>query len=153
MDRSALLEKFRSGYAAVEDALVGATDVELDRRPASGGWSAREIAHHLADSESTAYIRLRQLIAEDRPEIQGYDEPEYARRLHYDRPIEPSLAVLAAVRQANLELLEVLVGDEWDREGTHSDPGRYSVDVWLSIYAGHTHDHADQIRRARRGED
>ena len=153
MDRSSLIEAFRTGFDDVAAALAGATDVELDRRPASGGWSAREIAHHLADSEATAYIRLRRLIAEDRPEIQGYDEPEYARRLHYDRPIESSLAVLAAVRRASLEFLEVLASDEWDREGTHADSGRYSVDDWLRIYAAHSHDHAEQIRRARRGED
>ena len=92
------------------------------------------------------------MIAEDDPTIIGYDEEEFARRLHYSRPIEPSLAVLASVRAASLQLLESLTDDEWQRTGTHSDSGLYSVDDWLRIYAGHSHDHADQIRRARRGE-
>ena len=148
-DRAELLERFRSGYADVEEALAGSTDADLDRDPGGGEWTARQIAHHLADSEATAYVRLRRLVAEDGPVIQGYDEPEYARRLHYDRPIEPSLAVLRAVREASLQLLETLTPDEWDRRGTHSDSGRYSVDDWLRIYAAHSHDHADQIRRAR----
>ena len=148
-DRASLLEQFRSGYGAVEAALEGATDEELDRRPPSGEWTAREVAHHLADSEAQAYVRLRRLIAEERPTIVGYDEPEYARRLHYDRPIASSLAVLRAVRDASLELLEALTPDEWQREGTHSESGAYSVDKWLRIYARHSHDHAAQIRQAR----
>jgi len=152
VDRHALSERFRTGYDDVEDALAGATDADLDRPPADGGWTARQVAHHLADSEATAYVRLRRLIAEDEPLIQGYDEPEYARRLHYDRPIEPSLAVLRAVREASLQLLESLTPEEWERSGTHSESGPYSVDRWLRIYAEHSHNHADQIRKARRGE-
>jgi DinB superfamily len=151
MDRTALLDRFRTGFDDVVDALTAITPNELDRRPPDG-WTAREIAHHLADSEATAYIRLRRLIAEDDPTIIGYDEEEFARRLHYDRPIEPSLAVLAGVRAASLQLLESLTDAEWQRTGTHSDSGAYSVDDWLRTYAGHSHDHADQIRRARRGE-
>jgi len=152
VDRHALLDTFRTGFDDVVDALAGITADELDRRPPGSDWTAREIAHHLADSEATAYVRLRRLIAEDRPAIDGYDEAEFARRLHYDRPIEPSLAVLAAVRTASLQLLEALTPEEWERAGTHSDSGAYSVDDWLRIYANHSHDHADQIRRARRGE-
>ena len=106
MDRAELLERYGTGAAAVDDALAGVTEAELDRRPPSGEWTAREITHHLADSETMAYIRLRRLIAEDDPVIAGYDEPEWARRLHYDRPIEPSLAVLRAVRAASLALLQ-----------------------------------------------
>lgn len=151
-DRTALLDRFRLGYDAVEGALAGIADEQLDRRPSSGGWTTREVVHHLADSEATAYVRLRRLIAEDGPTIQGYDEPEYARRLHYDRPIGPSLAVLRAVRAASLQLLETLTPEEWDRSGTHTESGRYSVDDWLSIYAGHAHDHAEQIRQARGAE-
>lgn len=151
MDRHALLERFRTGYADVEDALAGMSDAELDRPAPDGGWTARQVAHHLADSEATAYVRLRRLIAEDEPLILGYDEPEYARRLHYDRPIASSLAVLKAVRDASLELLESLGREDWERTGTHSESGPYSVERWLEIYAAHSHDHADQIRAARGG--
>ena len=152
-DRSAQLERYASGADDVVDALDGATDDELDRRPPSGAWTAREIAHHLADSELMAYIRLRRLIAEDDPIIHGYDEPEWARRLHYDRPIASSVIVVGAVRAASLQLLTSLTPAEWARTGSHSESGSYSVDRWLAIYAEHSHEHADQIRRARRGED
>ncbi len=147
MDREALIARFREGYAVVEQAADGLTDEDLDRPGPEGGWTPREVVHHLADSEATAYVRLRKLIAEDEPIIQAYDEPEFARRLHYDRPIGSSLAVLKAVRAASLELLESLIPAEWDRRGTHTESGAYTVDDWLRIYAGHSHDHAAQIRR------
>ncbi len=151
-ERAALLDRYRSALTDLDDALAGATDVDLDRPQASGGWTARQVVHHLADSESMASIRLRRLIAEDDPVIAGYDEPEWARRLHYGRPIAASLALTAAVRTASLQLLESLTPAEWARTGTHTESGTYSVDRWLGIYAEHTHDHADQIRKARRGE-
>ena len=60
-----------------------------------------------------------------------------------------SLAVLRAVREASLALLESLTPAEWERRGRHSESGAYTVDDWLRIYAGHSHDHANQIRGAR----
>ena len=147
-DRTVLLERFASGYGAVEAAVADLPEPDLERRAAPDEWSVREIVHHLADSEAVAYVRLRRLIAEDEPRIEGYDEPEYARRLHYDRPIGPSLAVLRAVREASLGLLHSLGEAEWGRAGTHSESGRYGVEDWLRIYAGHSHDHAAQIRAA-----
>jgi hypothetical protein len=151
-DRQALLDRYATGFAEVADALDGATDEDLDRHGPSG-WSSRMVVHHLADSETNAYVRLRRLIAEDDPQIVGYDEEEWSRRLHYDRPIETSLEVLQAVRGASEQLLRTLTDEEWARTGTHSESGTYSVDHWLDIYAGHSPDHANQIRRARRGED
>ncbi|HLA67808.1 MAG TPA: DinB family protein [Acidimicrobiia bacterium] len=148
MNRIALLNKYRTGYTAVAGALTGASEADLDRSPGPGEWTARTVVHHLADSETHAFVRLRRIIAEDDPIIIGYDEAEYARRLHYDRPIAASLEVLRAVREASLQLLERLTPDEWDRSGTHSESGPYSVDDWLRIYAGHPHDHAEQIRGA-----
>ena len=150
IERTELIERYRTGTADVEHALAGITDEELDRTPADPeSWTARAVAHHLADSEAMAYIRLRRLIAEDDPLIAGYDEPEWARRLHYDRPIAPSLAVLAAVRAASFQLLGTLDDAEWTRAGTHSESGSYAVADWLRIYSAHAHEHADQIRTAR----
>ncbi len=110
------------------------------------------VVHHLADSETNSYLRLRKLLVEDDPAIQGYDEGEFARVLHYDRPIEHSMAVFKAVRASSGELLDRLSGDEWSRAGTHSESGAYSVEDWLEIYADHAIVHADQITRARAGQ-
>ena len=148
-DRAELISRYRAGVGEVEAALEGASEAELDAVPAEGEWSARMIVHHLADSESNSYVRVRTLLAEDAPLIQGYDEGQFARRLHYDRPIEASLAVLRAVRASTAELLDHLEDTDWDRAGTHSESGHYSMNDWLEIYAAHAFDHADQIRRAR----
>jgi hypothetical protein len=149
--RAALIATYREGHSEVLAALGGITDEELDARPPGDDeWTPREIVHHLADSEMTSALRLRKLIAEDEPVITGYDEGEWARRLHYDdRPIGPSLAALAAARSTTADLLERLTEAEWARAGTHTESGAYGVERWLDIYAAHAHDHAAQIRRAR----
>ena len=147
--RKKLIDEYKDGYRQVADAVAGATEQELDAHPAPGKWSTREIVHHLADSEMTSAMRLRRLIAEDGPRIDGYDEAEYARRLHYDRPIQPSLDAFKAARVSTADILERLTETEWQRRGTHSESGAYSVERWLEIYAAHAHNHADQIRRAR----
>lgn len=144
-----LIAQYKDGYRVVCEAVETLSEAELDRRATPYDWTPREIAHHLADSETTSYIRLRRLLAEDHPTITGYDEMEFARRLHYDRPIAASLDVLRAVRASSAELLDRLTAEEWAREGTHSESGRYSVQDWLEIYAAHAHDHAAQMLRAR----
>ena len=150
--RDELVERYAAGPAVVRNAVAGRTDAELDRRPSSGGWSAREVVHHLADSEMTSAIRLRRLLCEEAPVIAAYDENEFARRLHYDvRPVEPSLAALDAARATSVDLLRRLTAADWERAGTHTDSGRYSVDDWLRTYADHAHDHADQIAEALAG--
>jgi hypothetical protein len=147
--RQALIDRYKDGYRVVEESLAGVTDRELDAHPAPGKWSAREIVHHLADSEMTSAIRLRLLIASPSPAIMGYDQEEFARRLYYDRPIEHSLRALNAARRTTAEILDRLTDAEWQRAGTHSEVGRYSVETWLTYYADHAHAHADQINRAR----
>src|SRR5215470_7305378 len=147
--RQAMIEQYRRGYQEVVDALAGATDAELDARPAPGKWSPREIIHHLADSEMTSAIRMRNLIATDNVAIPGYDQEVFAKRLHYDRPIAASLSAFKAARDTTAELLDRLSEDDWKREGTHTEHGRYGMDTWLGIYSVHAHDHAQQIRRAR----
>lgn len=147
--REKLIEKYRDGYAAITEALLKVTDDELDARPGPGKWTAREIVHHLADSEMTAAIRIRRLLAEDRPEIKGYDQDEFARKLHYDRPHEISLELFKYVRDSTAELLERMSPSDWLREGTHSEVGRYTPETWLTIYGEHAHKHALQIRAAR----
>lgn len=147
--RRTLVERYKEGYHVVASALAGATDEDLDARPGPDRWTAREVVHHLADSEMTSAIRLRLLIATDHAKIFGYDQEQFARRLYYDRPIEASLEAFKSARRTTADILDRLTEAEWQREGTHSEHGRYSVARWLEIYAGHAHQHAEQIRVAR----
>ncbi len=143
-----LIRRYRSGHDAVSKALAGIGEDELDRS-ASGEWTPRQIAHHLADSEMTAAIRLRRLITENNPAIAGYDEALFARTLTRDRPIAASVEAMRWARESSLQILERLTDDEWQRTGTHSESGPYSVEQWLEIYASHPHEHAAQIDRSR----
>jgi hypothetical protein len=148
--RAQLVELYKEGTRVFAEALEGISAGELDARPGPEEWSAREVVHHMADSEVTAAIRMRRLIAEDGPTIQGYDQEEYAQRLFYaERPIEASVEAVAAARKTTAEILDRLDEEQWARGGTHTESGPYGVEAWLEIYAAHAHDHAGQIRRAR----
>src|SRR5262249_2055013 len=148
-DRRKLIELYRNGYAVVSDALVKVTPEELDFKPDANRWSVREIIHHLADSEMTAAVRLRMLVAQDRPTLQGYDQDEFARRLYYDRPHEASLELFRLARQSTVEILDRLTPAEWVREGPPTEGGPYGSESWMKTYSEHAHKHARQIRIAR----
>ena len=148
-ERETLIEQYRDGYRVVAQSLLKITPAELDARPGPGRWCAREIVHHLADSEMNAAIRLRRLLVEERPSIEAIDQDEFARRLHYDRPHEASLELFRYTRAATAELLDRMTPEDWLREGTHSEVGRFTPEIWLQIYGPHAHRHAQQIREAR----
>lgn len=148
-ERDALIARYEDGYRMIADALDGITEAEWEAREAPGEWSPREVVHHLADSEMTSAIRLRLLLAEDGPQIRGYDQDAFVRTLYYDRPIAASLAAFKAARESTAPIARRMTDAEWQRAGTHSDSGRYTAEDWLRIYAAHAVEHADQIRRAR----
>lgn len=148
-ERAALVERYRDGYAAFATAVSGCDD--LDAPGGDGGWTPRQVVHHLADAEMTSAIRLRRLLAEDEPVIAAYDENAFARVLRYDaRPVEAALRAVEASRAASAEILDGLTEAQWARRGTHSEDGAYGVEAWLRAYAAHPYDHAEQVRASRR---
>lgn len=151
-NREVLISRYREGPSVLEDAVSRLSERQLDHKPSDGGFSAREVVHHTADSEMTSAIRLRRLVAEENPQITGYDPDLFAARLHYaSRPVKPSLDAIRAARESTASILAALSEAEWERAGTHSEMGEYSIDTWLEVYAAHCHDHADQVRRAAEG--
>ncbi len=148
-ERQNLVARFREGAAAVMAAVQGLRDGEAEAYEAPGEWSVRQIVHHLADTELMRGARLFRLLVDDQPIIQGFDEEAFARRLHYEREIESSVAAFCSVRQSLASLLEKLTEEEWSREGTHSEIGPYRVETLVQRGVDHALEHADQIRRAR----
>jgi hypothetical protein len=149
-ERQALISQYKAGYEEVTHSLEGIPDEKLSAHPLPGKWSAREIVQHLADSEMNSAIRLRKLLTEDSPQLQGYDQEDYATRLRYnERDIAPALDALRGARTTTGQLLDAMSEQDWAREGTHSESGRYTAEDWLRIYAAHAHNHAAQIRRLR----
>jgi len=146
---------YASAYeASTQEFLALADSVgheQLDSRE-PGEWSARQIIHHMADSETQSYARIRRLVAE--PEgsvIQGYDEAAWAECsvLGYEElPVANSLLVILAVRTASLDVIRRLTLADLERTGEHTESGPYTVRKWLDIYTAHASDHANQLRRA-----
>ena len=149
-ERNELIAKYAAGYDEVMSALNGFPADSLGAHPIPGKWSAREIVHHLGDSESFSAARLRKLLVEDNAVIQGYDQDEYATKLRYnERDMAPALEAFRWARETTTQLLGLMTEDDWQREGTHTESGRYTTENWLAIYAAHAHNHAAQIRKLR----
>ncbi len=149
-ERNELIAQYREGYNEVIRSLEGFPADSLTAHPIQGKWSAAEIVHHLADSETTSGLRLRRLLVEDHPLIQGYDQDAYAGRLNYNnREMAPALDAFRSARDTTAQLFEFMSDQDWQREGTHSESGSYTAEDWLTIYAAHAHNHAAQIRRLR----
>jgi len=149
-ERQALIKQYASGYNEVMDALNNFPAESLGSHPIPGKWSAREIVHHLGDSETTSAVRIRRLLCEDEPLIHGYDQDEFAKRLRYnERDMGPALEAFRSARATTMQLLALMSEEDWQRAGTHTENGRYSSEDWLRIYADHAHNHAAQIRRLR----
>jgi hypothetical protein len=149
-ERQKLIAQYKEGYNEVARSLEGFPADSLTAHPIQGKWSAAEIVHHLADSETTSGIRLRRLLVEDRPVIQGYDQEAYAERLNYNnREMTPAVDAFRSARATAAQLFEFMSDEDWRREGSHSESGSYTAEDWLTIYAAHAHNHAAQIRRLR----
>lgn len=149
-ERDALIARYRAGYDEVVQALEGFPAARMTAHPIPGKWSAAQIVHHLADSESTSAQRLRKLLTEEHPVIQGYDQEAWAARLRYeDRDLAPALDAFRAARATTAQLFPGMSETDWSREGWHAESGRYSAETWLRIYADHAHGHAAQIRRLK----
>lgn len=149
-ERQQLISQYEAGYDEVLKNLADFPPESLTAHPIPGKWSAAEIVHHLADSETTSALRLRRLLAEDHPLIQGYDQDQYAANLHYtERDIAPALQAFRFARETTAQLIHLMKEEDWHREGTHSESGSYTTEDWLRIYAAHAHNHAAQIGRLR----
>ena len=147
-ERAALIERYARGPELLKAALAKVPRDALAWRPAPADWSAHEIVVHCADSETNAHARLRFLLAEPQPVIQGYDQDRWARALDYHSlPLEPALATVAAVRANTVPILRRMTEPEWRRIGRHTESGSYAADDWLAIYAEHLEKHARQIER------
>jgi hypothetical protein len=149
-ERERLIEQYAAGFGEVQKSLEGFPENHLTSHPIEGKWSACEIVQHLADSEMTSAIRIRKLLAQERPAIEGYDQEAFATRLRYnERDIAPALDALRGARSSTTQLLRIMTDEEWQREGSHPEHPTYTAEVWLRIYADHAHSHAAQIRRLR----
>jgi hypothetical protein len=145
-----LLERFRRGAELLAVATTGAAGPELDFRPGDGKWGVRMIACHLSDSEAVTVMRFRQIIAEDNPTLQGWDQEAWSKHLDCDRrKISQAIETFRRLRGENYELLKDLPVDVFARMGTHTERGPVSLLDLLRGTAQHVESHVRQIQAAR----
>ncbi len=133
---------------ALRDMIRGVGTEVLDRPEAADKWSVTGVIAHLADSELVWSNRLRMVLAEDRPELIGYDQDLWAVRLGYDdRDVGHELQLFDVVRQANLGLVERAEETDMQRLGIHQERGEETVEHMVRLYAGHDLVHLAQARR------
>ena len=148
LQRSALIDRYANGPALLKATLAKIPQDARQWRPAPGKWSAHEVIVHCADSETNAHARIRYLLAEEQPVIQGYDQDRWATRLDYHMlPLEPALATVEAVRTNTVALLRRLTDADWARMARHTEAGAYGAEDWLRVYAEHLEVHARQLER------
>ena len=129
------------------DVVESLSSEDLDKSK-TGGWTPRQIIHHVADSEAQSYARLRRLIAQPGSDIQGYDEGGWGENetLGYRvLPIDNSVAVTMTVRAASADILKRITEAQLSNACIHSESGPFTLQRWIEVYSKHPVEHANQI--------
>ena len=148
-DRLGSLEQLRGTGRDLVSLLSGVSDDHLARRPDEAEWSAREVISHLSDAELAYAMRLRLIVAQDRPRLAWYDEEAWVERFGgLDEDARNTLARWRALRDNNVRLLESLATEEWERAGIHDTDGLLTVETIAKRMVTHDRNHLDQIRAA-----
>ena len=135
----------------LRDAIEGLSDAQLDTPYRTGGWTVRQVVHHLADSHMHSYLRTKFALTLDQPTIMAYDENEWAS-LKDGRlgPVEPSLSLLEGLHSRWSQLLEALTEADWQRPFVHPERGPLTVSTNIPVYAWHGRHHTAHITELRK---
>jgi uncharacterized damage-inducible protein DinB len=139
--------------ARLRAAVAGLTEAQLDTPYRPGGWSVRQVVHHLPDSHMNAYVRFKLALTEDTPRVKAYDEARWAMTAEArSAPVEVSLALLEALHERWVRLLRSLSDDDFARALDHPENGRMRLDTVLAMYAWHGPHHVAHITGLRERE-
>jgi uncharacterized damage-inducible protein DinB len=115
-----------------------------------GGWTVRQVVHHVADSHMTAFHRIRRALTEDMPTVPGYDEAAFAALPDVVAPAEWSLELIEAVHARWVMLLQALTDEQWKRAYRHAERGDTTVEQAVMLYAWHSLHHVAHITQLRK---
>lgn len=128
------------------DAVAGLEDAALDTPYREGGWTVRQVIHHLADSHMNSFIRMRLVVTEDHPTIRPYDQDAWAALPDSSTlPVAPSLAILDGLHERWGRMLRSLPDEAFGRTAFHPEMGEVTLDELVAIYARHGTNHCRQI--------
>jgi hypothetical protein len=151
--RAERIAEIAAAPAALRRAVAGLGPEQLDTPYRPGGWTVRQVVHHLPDSHLNAYVRVRLALTEDNPTIRPYDEARWAELVdarHGDPEI--SLLLLDALHHRWVWLLESLPPADFARPLHHPEMGEMTVDQLLSLYAWHGRHHVAHVTALRQRE-
>jgi hypothetical protein len=133
--------------------VAGLDDAQLDTPYREGGWTVRQLVHHVADSHANSYIRFKLALTEDWPTIKPYDEKAWANLADSQMPIDVSMALIAALHTRWVNLLGSMSEGDFSKGYTHPENGKQTLAVALAIYDWHSRHHVAHITalRARQG--
>jgi hypothetical protein len=134
----------------LRNALNGLVENELATPYRSGGWTVRQLVHHIADSHMNAFLRVRLALTEDNPVISVYDEKAWAA-LHdsVSAPVEWSLELVESLHARWVMMLQALTAEEWKRTFVHPERGPQSLETATVLYAWHSRHHVAHITHLR----
>jgi len=148
-ERSAAIEQIRATPSQFRAAADGLDERQLDTPYRPGGWTLRQVAHHLPDSHLNAYIRCKLALTEVSPTIKPYDEAGWARLQDSRLPIDVSLRLVDAVHERWVVLLESLSESEWARTFVHPEVGVTRLDQLVALYSWHGRHHVAHVTSLR----
>jgi hypothetical protein len=153
MDNKEKIQAIRNLPNELNDAVSGMSPAQLDTPYRDGGWTARQVVHHIADSHINAFVRMKLVLTEDHPTVKPYDENSWAAMNDYTLDIAPSMAIVSGVQERMADLLDDVKDEEWSRTLNHPERGVETMQDLLDMYAYHGKHHVDQITglRARMG--
>ena len=148
--RAAWIEDLIQAPAALRAAIAGLNDEQLDTPYRDGGWTVRQLVHHLPDGHMHAYVRMKFALTEEQPAVKGYDEVKYAELPDYRlTPVEVSLALLDALHKRWAVVLRALTPADFTRSFHHSEFGQVRLYQQLGNYAWHGRHHVAHITALR----
>jgi uncharacterized damage-inducible protein DinB len=149
--RAARIAEIEALPAALRDAVRGMSDAQLDTPYRDGGWTVRQVVHHVPDSHMNAFIRFKLALTEDTPTIKPYDEARWAELPDVAAtPPEVSLALLDALHHRWVALLRAMTPADFARSFVHPESKRtMTLDQTLALYAWHGRHHLGHVRQAR----
>ena len=134
-------------------AVKGLSQEQLDMPYRPGGWTVRQVAHHVPDSHMNAYIRFKLALTEDEPTIKPYAEDRWAELADTKAtPVEVSLTLLETLHDRWVRLLSALKADEWQRTFRHPELGLMALEKSLALYAWHGKHHVAHVTALRERE-
>ena len=151
--RAAAIDDIAAAPLKMRRAVAGLSEAQLDIPYREGGWTVRQVVHHVPDSHMNSYIRFKFALTEHEPTVKPYDEAIWANLIDArTAPVEPSLILLEGLHYRWVLLLRALSDADVRRKFTHPELGVVEIDKYISLYAWHSKHHVAHITSLRKSK-